>query len=165
MRISPRGLLLIAPVLCCLTSCTEKAAPPRTYGLGDKVTLGHLVYSAYETQWLTHIGEGAAQRVPQNRFFLVRMTIANSGNDTVTAPTLSVVDNSGGTVQELSDGEGVPQWIGFLRQLGKGATAQGNLAFDVPPRHYKLRVSDEEGQKTAFIDLPLEFNPETPDLP
>jgi len=41
---------------------------------------------------------------------------------------------------------------------------QGNLVFDVAPRHYKLRVTDEEGQHTALIDLPLEFNAEAPDL-
>jgi hypothetical protein len=126
--------------------------------------VGHLVYSAFDTQWLTQIGEGAAARVPQQRFFLVRMTVTNSGGAPVAAPNLSLVDDGGTSYEELSDGEGVPQWIGFLRQIDKADTSQGNLLFDVSPRHYKLRVSDEEGQHTAMIDLPLDFTSQTPDL-
>jgi hypothetical protein len=64
----------------------------------------------------------------------------------------------------VSDGQGVPQWIGYIRQINPADTMQGNLVFDAPPRHYKLRVTDEEGQHEAMIDLPLEFSEETPNL-
>lgn len=128
--------------------------------------MGHLIYAAFETQWLSQIGEGVDARVPQQRFFLVRMAVTNSGGEAVAAPNLSVVDDEGRSYQELSDGQGVSQWIGFLRQLGPSDTAQGNLLFDVPPRHYKLRVSDVDGTNTAMIDLPLDFtSTQLPDLP
>ena len=51
--------------------------------------------------------------MPQQRFFLVRVAITNSGGQPVVAPNLSVVDDKGNSYEELSDGQGVPQWIGF----------------------------------------------------
>ena len=163
LRLVP--LLALSAWLPGLISCASKPASLRTYQLGEKVAVGHLIYSAFDTQWLTEIGEGMDARVPQQRFFLVRMAVTNSGGQPVAAPNLSVVDDKGTSYEELSDGQGVSQWIGFLRQLDASDTAQGNLVFDVPPRHYKLRVSDEGGQNTALIDLPLDFTGnELPDL-
>lgn len=157
------GPALVSAALI-LISCTEKTLPPRTYPLGEKVTLGHLVYSAYETQWLTQIGSGPDARVPQNRFLLVRMAVTNSSGQTIASPNLSLLDDAGNIYAELSDGQGVPQWIGYIRQINGSDTTQGNLVFDVAPRHYKLRITDENGERPALIDLPLEFNAETPDL-
>ena len=39
------------------------------------------------------------------------------------------------------------------------------MLFDAPPRHYKLKISDETGEKIAYIDIPLTFVSETPDVP
>lgn len=147
-----------------LAACTQKPKPARTFPLGEKITLGHLVYSAYETQWLPQIGAGPNARIPQSRFFLVRISITNSSGDSITSPNLSIVDDNGNSYEELSDGTGVPKWIGYIRQINESDTLQGNLVFDAPPRHYKLRVADEDVQRTALIDLPLEFTPETPDF-
>jgi Domain of unknown function (DUF4352) len=165
MRLSnPRLMLASLATALILSSCAQRTPPPRTYPLGEKVSLGHLIYSAYETQWLTQLGTGPDARVPQNRFLLVRMAVTNSGGETIASPNLSIVDDNGNSFEELSDGQGVPQWIGYIRQINQADTTQGNLLFDVPPRHYKLRITDEEGQRTAMIDLPLEFSPELPDL-
>ena len=163
LTISRFRLASLATLLA-FTCCTERTPPPRTFPLGDRVTLGHLVYSAYETQWLTQLGSGADARVPQNRFFLVRLAVTNSGGESIASPNLSIIDDAGNSYEELGDGQGVPQWIGYIRQISQADTMQGNLVFDVAPRHYKLRVTDEEGQHTALIDLPLEFNAEAPDL-
>lgn len=147
-----------------LTACAQKPKPPRTFPLGDKITVGHLIYSAYETQWLPQFGSGPTARIPQSQFFLVRISITNSSGESITSPNLSIVDDNGNTYEELSDGTGVPQWIGYIRQINESDTRQGNLVFDVPPRHYKLRVTDEDLQRSSLIDLPLEFTPEAPDL-
>ena len=56
--------------------------------MGERVSLGHIVYVVFETQWLTHIGEGAEARVPQHRFFLVRMSAVNSYGSEVIVPNL-----------------------------------------------------------------------------
>jgi len=39
------------------------------------------------------------------------------------------------------------------------------VVFDVPPKHYRLRVTDETSQKANDIDIPLNFASETPDMP
>ena len=164
-----RTSLLSAAVLAASlsTGCSsdEKSYPVRTYNMGERVDLGHIVYIVFETQWLTHIGDGNDARIPQNRFFLVRMQATNSLGSDVMVPNVSVVDDSGKVYNELDNGEGVPQWIGFLRNVKPAESAQGNLVFDAPPRHYKLKLSDETGDRTAYIDIPLSFGAETPEMP
>lgn len=154
--------------LCASTlflSCSKETPQPHTFAMGDRVELGRLIYSVYETQWLTHIGEGVGARVPQNRFFLVRISAANTGNATLMVPSMAIEGDDGKTYTELPNGEGVPQWLGVLRQVKPAEAAQGNIAFDAPPRHYKLRVADENEQKIAYIDIPLSFEAETPEVP
>jgi hypothetical protein len=151
-----------------LSSCGdsgEKTFPVRTYPMGEKILLGHLSYEAFETQWLTHIGEGANARVPQNRFFLVRVSAVNGSGGDLIVPNFILEDDSGHTYPELSSGEGVPQYIGYLRTVKPAESAMGNAVFDAPPRHYKMKITDETGEKAAYIDIPLNFTSETPDVP
>jgi hypothetical protein len=72
------------------------------------------------------------------------------------------VDDNGQTYPELTDAHDVPQWIGALRTVKPAEAAQGNLVFDVPPRHYRLQVPDEDNQAAALIDIPLSFGSELP---
>jgi hypothetical protein len=39
------------------------------------------------------------------------------------------------------------------------------LVFDVAPKHYRLRVADENSQVTRDIDIPLNFASDVPDMP
>ena len=126
--------------------------------------MGALIYTVFETQWLTQLGEGPAARVPQHRFLLVRASITNSGSKQILVPGISLVDDSGQTYNEIGNGDGVPQWIGLLRQVKPADSAQGNLLFDVSPQHYKLQISDENEQRIAFVDVPLTFGSENPQL-
>jgi hypothetical protein len=132
--------------------------------MGDRVQLGHLIYTVFETQWMTQLGDGANQRVPQHRYFLVRMSITNGGASDIMVPAMTLVDDSGATHAELSNGESVPQWMGYLRQVRQAETAQGNIIFDVAPKHYKLRITDENEQRVALVDIPLSFGAETPEV-
>jgi hypothetical protein len=163
-------LLLLAVISAALLSaCGDidgKSPPPQHVSLGERISLGHIVYVAYETQWLTQLGEGADARIPQNRFFLVRVSAVNSGSSPVTVPNFSLVDDSGNTYQEINDEtRAVPQYIGFLRRVGPAESAQGHALFDVAPRHYQLRVTDEDGERAALIDIPLSFTSQSPDVP
>src|SRR5882724_2066012 len=118
MRLYLRSVILLAALG--LASCgdsEEKAYPVRTFNMGERITLGHVVYVVYETQWLTHLGDGDDARVPQNRFFLVRLSAVNSGSSDVHVPSFTVEDDNGNAFQELSDGTGVPQYIGYLRKV------------------------------------------------
>jgi hypothetical protein len=149
-----------------LASCgsEEKAYPVRTYSLGERVQLGHIVYQVFETQWMTHLGEGTEARVPQQRFFLVRLSAVNSAGSDISVPGLTIEDDSGKSYTEISDGTGVPQWIGYLRSVKPAESAQGNALFDAPPKHYRLKITDEDNERTAFVDIPLNFGAETPEL-
>ena len=130
--------------------------------MGEKVYLGKLIYTVFETEYLTQLGEGMRARAPQNRFFLVRLSVVNSANAEMPVPNVTVEDDDGNTYSELTNGEGVPQWIGFIRQVKPAESVQGNVVFDAPARHYKLRISDEAEEKQALIDIPLTFNAEMP---
>jgi hypothetical protein len=159
------ALFAAAAAALMLASCGPKTFPVRTYPMGEKVTLGHLIYTVFETQWLTQLGSGTDARVPQNRFFLVRISVANSGSQDLTVPNLYVEDDKHNEYPELTNGDGVPQWIGSIRNPHPAEAAAGNLLFDCPPGHYKLHIADEDDDHTAYIDIPLNFTSETPEVP
>ena len=161
-------LLALAAAAALLSSCGDTRDTPfpvRTYNMGEKITIGHINYQVFETQWLTHIGEGVDARVPQHRFFMVRLSASNSLSTDIAVPNFVLQDDSGNTYPELSSGDGVPQYIGYLRTLKGTDSVAGNALFDAPPRHYKMKIADETGEKTGYVDIPLNFVSETPDLP
>jgi len=158
-----------ALVLICLGACSRdnrgNDARIRTVPMGERVELGHLIYTVFDTQWLTQVGQGVDAKVPQNRYFLVRLSAANSGNEKLIVPPTTIMDDDGKTYQELANGEGIPQWIGLLREARPAEAVQGNVVFDAPPRHYKLRITDEDQQGAALVDMPLTLGPDLPTLP
>ena len=162
MRIS--GIFL-AVLVVGLAGCSSEQAesPVRQYSMGEKVPVGRLTYTVFETQWATHFGAGVDSRVPQNRFFLVRLTAVNGGSAEAPVPNFTIEDDSGHTYSELSDGDGVPQWIGYLRSVKPADFVQGNAVFDAPPGHYRLRVTDNQ-RNAALVDMPLTFGAETPEV-
>jgi len=146
-----------------LSSCSKSQAvaePVRTYQIGERVNLPPLTYAVFEKQWATQFGAGTDARLPQTRFLLVRISATNNGKSDAFVPNVSLEDDSGNSFAELSDGDGVPHWIGYLRSVKPADTIQGNLLFDCPPKHYKLKLSNEDG-KVAYVELPLSF--ESPD--
>ncbi|HLH19352.1 MAG TPA: DUF4352 domain-containing protein [Bryobacteraceae bacterium] len=165
MRVSRGSAWIPVAVAVWLVGCSSQpAAPPMsTYGLGERAPVGHLTYTVFETQWVTHFGDGVDARLPQNRFFLIRLSAVNGGSSDAIVPNFTIEDDKGHVYQELSDGEGVPQWIGYLRSAKPADFVQGNIVFDAPPAHYKLKLTDGQ-QHAAIVDIPLSFGAETPDL-
>ena len=132
--------------------------------MGELVRLGGFTYEVIETEYLTQIGDGPAPRIPQDRFFLVKISVSNGSSETASVPAFQVENDQGKVFPELSNGDGVPTWIGYLRSLRPAETAQGNALFDAPPAHYRIRIKDENSDHAALIDIPLTFNAETPDV-
>jgi hypothetical protein len=158
-------LLAAAAAVLSLAACAEETRDPvRTYNIGDRVDLGHIVYTVFETQWLTHIGEGPDASVPRNRFFLVRISAANRQRTEILLPKVSLQDDSGHSYPELSADVGAPHWVGVLRTVMANDSTQGNVVFDAPPGHYRLKVTDDTGDRFAYIDIPLSFGAETPEV-
>lgn len=161
----PRFLPLLTAAVAAffLSACSHdgQTAAVRTFPMGDKVEVGHLVYRIFDAQWMTQIPQDPAPRIPQQRFLLVRLSADNASGADVLIPGLTL-EADGRTYTELSSGEGVPQWIGILRKVKPGDSVRGNVIFDAPPQHYKLRVMDENSEATALVDIPLNLNPEAP---
>jgi hypothetical protein len=161
MRIIQVLALAALPAAAVLTGCgshaNENSVLP-SYAMGERAPAGHLIYTVFETKWMPQLGEGVGARVPSNRFFLVRISVVNSGSGESAVPPVTLVGDNGERLPELSDGDGVPQWAGYLRRVKATDTLSGNVVFDVPPRHYKLEVTDEGQDRKALIDIPLAFS-------
>src|SRR6185312_4447073 len=170
MKLPPMRLFLFPAALALgiagLTACAPKSAEPvaSNYQMGERATVGPLVYTVLERKWLSQAGAGVDARVPLSRFFLVGISAVNNSNSQAIMPMAVLVDDAGATYNELEDGDGFPDFLGSLRMVAPGATSRGNLAFDVPPKHYKLKLTDEEGKQVALIDLPLTFESDVPEL-
>ncbi len=160
-----RPLLIVSLALAFAGCSALSSSQPRPYAMGDRIELGHLIYTVLETRWLPQIGEGPTARVPQSRFLLIRMSVGNTGSGELLLPNLSIEDDHGNSYPELSDGEGVPQFVGLLQPITTAQPLAGNILFDAPPQHYRLRIWDQENQHTALVDIPLSFRSETPDIP
>ncbi len=122
-------------------------------------------YTVFERQWHTQFGTGPDARMPQNRFYLLRLSVLNSGGSEAILPALSLVDDAGNAIPEATDGDGVQDWIGNTREIAPAETAQGFLLFDVPPKHYKLKVQGDDEKQIAFVDIPLSFDSDVPESP
>ena len=156
MRIA---LLLSFTILAC--GCGTDAPPARQtkmFQAGEKATVGPLTYTVVDTQTLPRLGDDPLNpRVPAERFFLVQVAVSNSGNADAPIPAMTLTDDSGKVYHELADGAGVPNWLGVVRRVGPSQTEHGNVLFDAPATHMKLKVTDEPDEADVFVDLPFNF--------
>lgn len=155
-----RRAAALAYSLMFMIGCGPVSSQIQTYNLGDRVQTGPLNYEAFETHWYPSLGPPSNPRVPANRFLVIRISIANRGATDSTVPSMTLVDDSGQSFNELADGSGIPDWLGIVRKIKPVDAEKGVIAFDVAPKHYKLRVSDESDQIVSYIDLPLTLIPD-----
>jgi hypothetical protein len=154
------ALICIVFVSATLAGCSSASSNSRPviYAAGDKATVGHLVYSITDTEMTQQLGDDAATaRTAQNRFFLVKVSVLNSGAEDQPIPAMTLVDDAGQDYTELADGTNVAQWLGVVRKVGPAQTEQGVVVFDAPAKHYRLRLSDPTDDREIAIDVPLDF--------
>ncbi len=168
----PHGAYRTAAVLLLLLAaggCTQENRTVRIYAMGERAEAGPLIYNVLESEWRARLGEGAQVRIPQHRFLLLRLSITNSGANTVSAPRVALVARSGAEYDELTDSEGVDDWLGLLRRLKPAETAVGRVLFDAPRGDYQLRVSDDAfdpaDARLAMIQIPLRMEAKSDFLP
>ena len=170
-RTTHPGVKSLALAIACsvlLSSCGSGAGSPesRIYRMGERVAAGRLIYNVLETDWHVQLGEGPNPRIPNHRFLLIRLTVTNSGIEESNIPLLALVNARGETFNELSEGEGVPEWLGLLRRIKPAGTEQGRVIFDVPRGPYRLLVKDDtletEPEKVALIEIPHQFEGQNP---
>jgi len=144
--------------LAILSASCSKKKEIRVVSLGEKAEIGGFVYQAIDTRWPMTLGD----RTPKERFFVIRISIRNSGGADATIPAFEVVDDADNSFPESPDGSGVEKWLGMSRKLANGASEQGDILFDVPPKHYRLRVADENDTNFMYVDIPLNLTTEDP---
>lgn len=154
-----RASFAIALTSLLLGACSSGLKKPdKVYEAGEKATVGPLIYAVVDTQIFPQLGDDpATARTPVNRFFMVQISVSNSRNADVPIPGLTLVDDTGKTYNELSDGTGVPNWLGVVRKVKPGDTELGSIVFDAPAAHYRLRCTDDLEPNPILIDLPLNF--------
>jgi hypothetical protein len=156
-------------LLVAASACTQERPSMRLYAMGERAEAGSLVYNVLESAWKGQLGEGAHLRVPQNRFLVLRLSITNSGPNQISAPPTTLVSTSGTEYAELTNGEGVDEWLGVLRRLNATETIFGWVLFDAPRGDYQLRVSDDAfdpaDARLAMIQIPLRLQSQSEYLP
>lgn len=154
-------LVLLAGSLL-LAGCQEKASSTKlTYEMGERVVNGPLTYVVVDSRWKSQLGEGIEIRNPQDRFLIVNISVTNGGASDLSLPLLTLEAADGKKYQELSDGKGVPNWIGLLRSVAPAATLQGAVVFDVPLKSFRLPLPNggEVGEeKFSYVDVPLRID-------
>ena len=160
-RLFVLGLGALLLTTGCKTSLRSSSSG--TYPLGSQAALPPLIFTGLETEWRDQLESPEGPRMPKDRYLLVTISVTNSGGETHGVPMLTLEDSKGNSYPEEQKGDGVPQWLGFLRTIQPAQTERGQLLFDVPPGAYRLRVTsggDPETEKSALIELP--FNPDRP---
>ena len=149
--------LLITVLLLSGCSSAPKKETAKVFAAGEKATVGPLIYSVVDTQFAPALGDDPnTQRTPQNRFVIVQVSISNSGTTEANIPLMTLIDDNGQQYPELADGTGVPRWLGLVRKVGTAQTEAGDIVFDAPAKHYKLRLTDELDDEVS-IDIPLSY--------
>jgi hypothetical protein len=152
------GISILSLILTGCSSLPSSKNRPVIYAAGDKATVGPLVYSVTDTERAQQLGDDpTTARTPQNRFYLIKVSVSNSGGDEQPIPAMTLVDDAGQSYTELPDGTNVPKWLGVVRKVGPAQTEEGVVLFDAPPKHYRLRLTDPFDEKEIAIDVPLDF--------
>ena len=150
---------LLTAGLIVLAGCNQRRNPNlATFSMGTQVAATPLIYTIVDSNWAADLDTPSGPRLPKNRFMVVTLTVTNSGGAEAGVPLLSLIDSRGNVYMEEQKGDGVTQWLGYLRIMKPAETDQGKILFDVPPGAYKLRVSsggDPEEEQAALVDIPF----------
>ena len=149
--------------------CAPSRPPLHIYAMGERAEAGLLVYSVLESRWQAQIGEGAGARLPKERFLLLRVSVTNGGPNEVSVPQITLVGPGVQSYTELSDGQGVIDFLGVLQRLKANETVYGWILFDAPRSDYQLRVTDDafdpSEAKAALIQVPVRLESKSDFLP
>jgi hypothetical protein len=161
----PGWISALAAGLLWLGGCGSPplAEESKIYRAGDAVTIGDLTYNVTATRILARLGDDPnRERLPGERFYVVRLNIQNSGSSEAPIPAMALVGDDGRVYNELTDGSGLADWLGILRRAKSGQLLEGTVLFDAPATHYRLRLTEEYATPELSIDLPLRFGDAAP---
>jgi hypothetical protein len=151
--------LCLIPLLAILWGCSSTPErQTKIYQAGEKATVDKLTYAVIDTQIHPRLGDDPNNpRIPQNRFYVVQIATSSGNNTDVAIPSMTLVDDSGKSYTELADGSGLQHWMGVARSVSPAQTERGEILFDAPAAHYKLKLTNETDSDDVYIDLPLNY--------
>ena len=164
-QFSAAGAVALLCVLVFGCSSGASRSGPSLHPMGEAVQVGPLIYTVLDAEWLDQLGEPTSVRTPQQRFLAIRISVTNSGSGASGVPALRLQDSRGTAYEELPNGDGLPEWLGYLRSVKAAQTERGRLLFDVPLGTYRLRLvndADPENEKVALVDIPLHLGSPIP---
>jgi hypothetical protein len=133
--------------------------------MGEKVHVGPLVYGVYEAEWVPQLGQPPQQRIPKHRFLVLKVSLSNAGESSITVPGVALENAKGEVYPELTEGDGLKDWLPILRRLGPSEMREGQILFDAPPGAYQLVVKEEMDfdkdpahERVAKIEIPLSLS-------
>ena len=160
--------LIVAVCCTLLASCAKKPEAP-VFQMGERAEIGQFVYSVLEARWVQQLGSGPSPRLPRASFLLLRVSATNGSNRNFTIPQLLLQASTKEEHPELTDGAGVDDWMGLLREVEPLETKTRWVLFDVPRADYRLRVADDAfdpaDAKTALIEVPIRLAASSDFLP
>ncbi len=164
----PVKKLFSAPSVLILTGllagCGHGDSVPTEHVMGEKITLGPLVYNVIESSWSSQLGDGFKIRAAQQRFMTINLSVTNGGAGDVAVPLFELQNSEGQHFKESENGEGLENWLGLLRTIGSAQTLEGRILFDVPLTSYKLRLTDGGGpgaEQYGLVQIPLHMDVDT----
>jgi hypothetical protein len=165
-KLKAMRLIPVMAIMAAFGSCSSSGGSSQLKQMGEPVQVAELVFTVQEVDWRNEIGSS----IPKGRFAVIKLSVTNNGGQEVSVPLLALEDTKGDSFPEVSEVEGLENWLGLLRTLSPADNIQGNIVFDVNPGEYRLRVtggSDPERERTAFIQIPLSIpkSSPTPELP
>ena len=157
---APLLLLLIGLTSTLHLGCgPAPQAEARTYSVGERVEAGIFGYHVSSFDWATQIGAGPEAKTAAQRFLIVRLDAFNRSSTDQLVPPLTLMDDSDQIYPEVTAATADSQWLGLNRKVGANETGRGNVIFDVPLGHYRLRLVDATNlDQTVLIDLPLRID-------
>lgn len=157
-------MLNMRPVHCMvllllLSGCASSPGrQSKIFQAGEKAAVDKLTYAVIDTEFHPRLGDQTNNpRIPQNRFYAIQIAVSSGANTDTPIPSLTLIDDSGKVYSELADGSGLQHWLGVVRKVGPAQTERGEVLFDAPAAHYKLKLTDETDADDVYIDLPLNF--------
>jgi len=148
--------------VCGATGCGTREPALKVHAMGETVEAGSFGFQVSGSDWASRIGEGPEARTPVHRYLVIRLSAFNRSVSDLAVPLMTLVGDDGQTYPEVGNVTADPGWLGLNRKVRPNESVQGNVVFDVPPAHYRLRVADESGlNNLALIDIPLRIQSDT----
>jgi hypothetical protein len=156
---------LLGSAVLFFSGCAKPQETRTEFSMGERIPIGGMTYVIVESNWKNQLGDSFQVRSPQQRFFLIKISVTNGTGKEVSIPLLTLEGNNGQTYREIADGKGVDNWFGLLRTISRGETQQGNMLFDVPLTSYKLRIPDvnnADSDRYVSVQIPLRLDTDLP---